>query len=143
MCSLLCDDITESHIFYTYYPHNNRHDGDKLSQVVGFKWDSVVNNGSAPSNFVVLSQSLVTPTPADMDVDLTAGTNTQVSNAFRYTAISRANVFSTGFARVGVGVDSDRLSPSKEDTRVKQITVNLLASMGDLPLNPIWDIQPP
>ncbi len=129
-------DFVVSNSSDPYYANTGLKDGDKLSQLVGFEWDSLVNNGAAPSNLVVLSQSAVTPTPADIDADLPSGTNTNISNAVHYTAKSGAKVFSTGSIQWVWGVDSDRVSPSKEDTRVKQITVNVLSSFGAKPLTP-------
>ena len=83
---------------------------------------------------MILSQSPIDP--SGIDPELPPGTNTQVSNAVRYTAASGAKVFSTGSIQFMWGVDSDRINPSKEDPRVKQITVNVLASMGAKPLTP-------
>ena len=117
-----------------YYAHTGLNNGDSLSQLVGFEWDAVINNGSSPNGLVTLSQSSVNPT--SIDSDLPPGTNTQRSNAVRYTAASGAKVFSTGSIQWMWGLDSDRVNPSKEDNRVKQMTVNVLADMGAKPQLP-------
>lgn len=116
------------------YANTNLSNGDSLYALVGFEWDAVINNGSTPNGLVVLSQSPVSPTT--IDGDLPAGTNTQISHAVRYTAASGAKVFSTGSNQWMWGLDSDGVNPQREDTRVKQITVNVLADMGAKPLTP-------
>jgi hypothetical protein len=118
----------------SYYDNTGLKIGDKLSQLVGFEWDSIVNNGATPSELVILSESPVIPTVTDDD--LPPGTNTQVSHAVRYTAPSGAKVFSTGSIHWIWGLDSDGIVPSKEDTRAKQIVINVLADMGAKPLTP-------
>jgi Domain of unknown function (DUF4082) len=117
-----------------YYANTNLSDNDKLTQLIGFEWDAIVDNGSTPSGLVILAQSPVSP--STIDGDLPAGTNTQVAHAVRYTAASGAKVFSTGSNQWMWGLDSDRITPSKEDIRVKQIAVNVLADMGAKPLTP-------
>jgi 5-hydroxyisourate hydrolase-like protein (transthyretin family) len=117
-----------------YYAHTNLKDGDSLSQLVGFEWDAVVNNGFSPKGLVVLSSSPVEP--KSNDSDLSPGTNTQVSNAVRYTASSGAKVFATGSIHWMWGLDSDRVKPFKEDIRAQQMAINILADMGAKPLIP-------
>lgn len=117
-----------------YYANTNLQNGNTLSQLVGFEVDAVVNNGFSPSGLVILAQSQVNLT--NIDQDLPPGTNTQVSHAVRYTAASGAKVFSTGSIQWMWGLDSDRVQVPREDIRVKQIAVNILADMGARPLTP-------
>ncbi|MGI2901895.1 N,N-dimethylformamidase beta subunit family domain-containing protein [Tolypothrix sp. VBCCA 56010] len=117
-----------------YYANTNLTNGSKLTQLVAFEWDAVVNNGAAPSGLVILGQSTVSPT--NVDEDLPTGTNTQVSHAVRYTAASGAKVFSTGSNQWMWGLDSDRITPAREDNRAKQIAVNVFADMGAKPQTP-------
>ncbi len=117
-----------------YYANTNLTNGSTLTQLVGFEWDSIVNNGASPSGLVTLGQSTVSPT--NVDGDLPPGTNTQVSHAVRYTAASGAKVFSTGSNQWMWGLDSDRVTSPKEDNRAKQIAVNVLADMGAKPQTP-------
>ena len=128
-----------------YYANTGLHDGDKLSLLVVFEWDAVVNNGSSPSGLVVLSQSTVNPDPRDNDTDFPSGTqvNYTISNAVRYTASSGGKVFSTGSNQWVWGLDSDGVYPSREDSRAKQITVNVLADLGAKPLTPAANIVVP
>ncbi|PPS42787.1 N,N-dimethylformamidase beta subunit family domain-containing protein [Chroococcidiopsis sp. TS-821] len=117
-----------------YYANTGLQNGDRLTGLVGFEWDAIANNGATPNGLVILGQSQVNP--ANIDEDLPQGTNTQVSHAVRYTAASGAKVFSTGSNQWMWGLDSDRINPSKEDLRVKQIAVNIFADMGAKPLTP-------
>lgn len=124
-----------------YYANTNLSNGNKLSLLVGFEWDAVVNNSSAPNNLVSIGQSAVTATSIDYDVP--AGTNYQISNAVYYTAPSGAKVFSTGSIQWAWGLNSDGVSTPREDTRAKQITVNVLASMNARPQAPDANIIVP
>jgi hypothetical protein len=117
-----------------YYAHTNLQNGDKLSLLVGFEWDAVINNGASPNGLVTLSQSTVNP--QNIDTDLPAGTNYNISNAVRYTAPSGAKVFSTGSIQWMWGLDSDSIATPREDLRAKQIAVNVLADMGAIPQSP-------
>jgi hypothetical protein len=117
-----------------YYAHTNLKNGDSLSQLVGFEWDAVVNNNFSPKGLVILSSSPVNPNSNDLD--LAPGTNTQVSNAVRYTASSGASVFASGSIQWMWGLDSDRIKPFKEDIRAQQMAINILADMGAKPLIP-------
>lgn len=124
-----------------YYANTNLHDGDALSILVGFEWDAIVNNGFTPSGLVVLSQSPVNP--SNLDTDLPSATNTQISNAVRYTAASGAKVFSTGSIQWMWGLDSDSVNPPRQDVRAQQFAVNVLADLGAKPLTPASNIVVP
>lgn len=134
-------DFVVSNSSDPYYANTNLNNGDQLAGLVGFEWDAVINNGSSPSNLVILAQSPVSP--AGVDEDLPSGTNTQVSNAVRYTAASGAKVFATGSIHWVIGLDSEGVSPNVEDLRVKQIAVNVLADMGARPQSPDVNIVVP
>ncbi|MBD2606891.1 DUF4082 domain-containing protein [Scytonema hofmannii FACHB-248] len=117
----------------SYFANTNLTNGSKLTQLIGFEWDSIVNNGASPNGLVILAQSPVSPTT--LDEDLPPGTNTQVSHAVRYT-VGNAKVFSTGSNQWMWGLDSDRVTTPKEDNRAKQIAVNVFADMGAKPQTP-------
>ena len=117
-----------------YYANTGLTNGSKLTSLVGFEWDANVNNGAAPSNLVILSQSTVVPSNTDPDVP--PGTNYSVSNAVRYTANSGAKVFSTGSNQWMFGLDNGGNSTNLTDPRAKQIAVNVFADMGALPQTP-------
>lgn len=127
-------DFVVTNSTHPYYANTNLSNGDKLIALIGFEWDAVVNNGSTPGNLVVLAESPVSPERTD--ADLPPGTNTQISNATRYTAASGAKVFATGTIQWMFGLDTEGSSTNLEDPRVKQITVNVLADMGARPLAP-------
>lgn len=127
-------DFVVSNSSHPYYANTNLQNGNSLAQLIGFEWDAIINNGFSPSGLTALSQSSVNPT--GLDEDLPAGTNTQVSHAVTYTAASGAKIFSTGSNQWMWGLDSDRVTPSKEDIRVKQITVNVFADMDAKPQTP-------
>jgi hypothetical protein len=117
-----------------YYANTGLRNGDTFSGLVGYEWDAIVNNGFTPPGLVTLSQSPVSPVGSPPP--LPAGTDTSISNAVRYTASSGAKVFSTGSIQWAWGLDSFGLSNSRVDSRVQQITVNVLSDMGAKPQTP-------
>jgi hypothetical protein len=117
-----------------YYANTNLNNGDKLTGLVGYEWDAVVNNGFTPAGLVILSQSPVSPT--EIGPYLPLGTNTTISNAVRYTARSGAKVFSTGSLHWIWGLDSSGVPTPRVDQRVKQIAVNVFKDMGIKPRTP-------
>jgi hypothetical protein len=70
------------------------------------------------------------------EVTLPPNQNYFLSQSGRYTAGSGAKVFASGTIQWAWGLDSDDVNPAREDIRVKQITVNILADMGARPLVP-------
>ncbi|MBE9189319.1 DUF4082 domain-containing protein [Gloeocapsopsis crepidinum LEGE 06123] len=126
-----------------YYANTGLQNGDQLSLLVGYEWDFIVNNGSTPPGLVTLSQSTVQPANLLPDFDEPPGERALPSNqdftkahSVRYTASSGAKVFASGTIQWAWGLDSDGVSPAREDVRVKQITVNILADMGAKPQFP-------
>ncbi|MEM7555306.1 MAG: N,N-dimethylformamidase beta subunit family domain-containing protein [Cyanobacteria bacterium P01_A01_bin.84] len=117
-----------------YYANTGLNNGDYLTQLVGFEWDAKINNGDAPGGLVTLSESPVIPKNTDKDVP--AGTNTQISHAVRYSAPSGGKVFATGSIQWMWGLDSFDVPTPREDIRVQQIAVNILADMGAKPVTP-------
>ena len=129
-------DYVVSNASDPYYANTGLQNGDRLSKLVGYEWDSLLNNGLAPAGLVALSQS---PVPSSGLAGLgliPSGTNDTLSNAVRYTASSGAKVFSTGSVQWVWGLDSDGVTNPREDNRVKQIAVNVLADMGAKPQTP-------
>lgn len=124
-----------------YYANTNFQNGDAMTLLVGYEWDAVVDNGFTPTGLVVLSQSSVSPTT--LDTDLPPGTNTNISNAVRYTAPSGAKVFATGSIQWMWGLDSDGVQTPRTDIRAKQMAVNILADMGAKPQTPDANIIVP
>ncbi|MEH1863691.1 MAG: N,N-dimethylformamidase beta subunit family domain-containing protein [Nostoc sp.] len=126
-----------------YYANTGLQNGDQLALLVGYEWDFIVNNGSSPSGLVTLSQSPVQPASVLPNFDeppgeeaLPANQDFTKSHSTRYTASSGAKVFASGTIQWAWGLDSDGVSPAREDIRVKQITVNILSDMGAKPQAP-------
>ncbi|MBW4636966.1 MAG: DUF4082 domain-containing protein [Gloeocapsa sp. UFS-A4-WI-NPMV-4B04] len=126
-----------------YYANTGLQNGDQLSLLVGYEWDFVVNNGSQPPGLVILSQSTVQPASLLPNFDEPSGEQALPPNqdftkahSARYTASSGAKVFASGTNQWAWGLDSNDVSPEREDIRVKQITVNILADMGAKPQAP-------
>ncbi|MEH2263611.1 N,N-dimethylformamidase beta subunit family domain-containing protein [Nostoc sp.] len=127
----------------SYYANTGLQDGDQLALLVGYEWDFIVNNGSTPPGLVMLSQSPVQPSSLLPNFDEPSGEQAlppnqdfTKSHSARYTASSGAKVFASGSIQWAWGLDSDGVSPAREDIRVKQITVNILADMGASPITP-------
>lgn len=126
-----------------YYANTGLQNGDHLNLLVGYEWDFIVNNGSTPPGLVILSQSTVVPSNLLPNFDepsgeqsLPANQDFTKSHSARYTASSGAKVFASGTIQWAWGLDSDGVSPAREDIRAKQITVNVLADMGARPQTP-------
>jgi 5-hydroxyisourate hydrolase-like protein (transthyretin family) len=117
-----------------YFNNTGLANNDALSGLVGYEWDAVVDNGFTPPGLVILSTSPVAP--SSIAPGLPPGTDTTVSHSVRYTAPSGAKVFSTGSIQWVWGLDSDWVSPVREDSRLKQFTVNLFADFSVLPTTP-------
>ncbi|WP_013334325.1 N,N-dimethylformamidase beta subunit family domain-containing protein [Gloeothece verrucosa] len=133
-----------------YYANTGLSNGDQLTLLVGYEWDFVVNNGSSPPGLVILSQSNVVPSNLLPTYDeppgeqaLPANQNFNLANSVRYTASSGAKVFASGTIQWAWGLDSDDVNPVREDVRIKQMTVNILADMGVRPLAPAPNIIVP
>jgi hypothetical protein len=125
-----------------YYANTGLQNGDQINLLVGYEWDFIVNNGSSPAGLVTLSESTVQPAALLPTFDEPPGEQTLPANqdftkahSVRYTA-GGAKVFASGTNQWSWGLDSDDVSPAREDNRVKQITVNILADMGARPQTP-------
>ena len=119
-----------------YYANTGLKDGDTLSQLVGFEWEAI-NTNASPSGLVILGQSTQSQSLDQAELDgFPSGTNAAISHAVRYTAPSGAKVFSTGSIQFMWGLDSAGVTGPREDTRAKQMVVNILADMGARPLTP-------
>jgi hypothetical protein len=130
-----------------YYANTNLKQGDSIALVVGPEWDAVINNGSTPPGLIILSESPVVPDGISNEFEPPAGlppdTNYNIANSVRYTTSSGAKVFAIGSITWAWGLDSDGVNPAREDTRAKQITVNVLADMGARPQTPNANIVVP
>ena len=127
-------DYVVSNAADPYYLNTGLTNNTALSQLVGYEWDAVVNNGFTPPGLVVLSSSTVDPT--SIAPGLPTGTSTTTSNAARYTASGGAKVFATGSIQFAWGLNSDGISPPRDDPRIKQFAINVLKDLGATPLTP-------
>ncbi len=125
-------DYVVSNAADPYYANTGLRNGDKLTGLVGYEWDGLLNNGLAPTGLVVLSQS---PVPTN-NTPVPSGTNTAISNSVRYTAASGAKVFSTGSIQWVWGLDSARVINPRVDSRAQQIAVNVFSDLGAKPQTP-------
>lgn len=100
------------------------------SQLVGWEWDAVVDNGHTPPGLVILAES---PVNGELLVD--AGSQYDIGEArahtTRYVAESGAIVFASGTNLWAWG-----LSQVEPNPIIQQITANLLADMGAQPATP-------
>jgi hypothetical protein len=117
-----------------YYANTGLANGTHLSQLVGYEWDAVVNNGATPTGLVILSTATTNAT--DIAPSLPPGTNSNTSNAARYTAASGAKVFATGSIQWVWALDSFGVIPARVDPHAQQMAVNILSDMGAKPLTP-------
>jgi hypothetical protein len=129
-------DYVVSNASDPYYAHTGLQNGDRLTGLVGYEYDGLLNNGLTPSGLVVLSQSPVPSSGLGAFGLLPVGTNDTISNAVRYTAASGAKVFSTGSVQWVWGLDSDGVTDPRVDLRAQQIAVNVFADMGVKPKTP-------
>jgi hypothetical protein len=98
-------DYVVSNASDPYYASTGLKNGDRLTGLVGYEWDGLLNNGSTPEGLVVLSSSPVRA--QGLLPQLPPGTNPEISNAVRYTAKSGAKVFATGSIQWVWGLDSN------------------------------------
>jgi hypothetical protein len=116
-----------------YFANTTLENGSTLSQLVGYEWDAVVDNGFTPPGLVILGASPVTPASIAAGMPRTA---TQVVHTTRYSHGSGAQVFATGNMHWIWGLDSTLVRLPRVDARAQQFTVNVLASMGARPSTP-------
>ncbi|CAN1209224.1 N,N-dimethylformamidase beta subunit-like C-terminal domain-containing protein [Tumidithrix helvetica PCC 7403] len=130
-------DYVVSNASDPYYANTGLKNGDKLTGLVGYEWDGLLNNGSTPTELVVLSRSPVQFLGEQPQVP--PGTNTAISNAVRYTAVSGAKVFSTGSIQWVWGLDNDWVTTPRVEnsSRLRKIK-NWLRTMKKL-LKPSLD----
>jgi hypothetical protein len=129
-------DFVVSNASHPYYAHTGLKNGDQLKGLVGYEWDSLLNNGATPAGVVVLSESPVPPQGLKDLGLLPSGTNDAISHSVCYVASSGAKVFSTGSVQWVWGLDSDRVPNPRVDSRAQQIAVNIFSDMGALPSTP-------
>jgi hypothetical protein len=123
-----------------YFASTGLERGSTLSELVGYEWDGVVDNGFSPPGLVILGASPVTPAVVATGIPRTA---TQMSHATRYTSSSGGQVFATGSIHWMWSLDSTLVDPPRVDARAQQFAVNVLGNMGARPATPSSGIVVP
>lgn len=101
-------------------------------RLVGWEWDAVTDNGHTPENLVILAASPVYGVMRDNPADYHyTPIKEGLAHATRYVASSGAIVFAAGTNLWAWG-----LAQIEPDSRLQQITCNLLADMGVSPVTP-------
>ncbi|MEO8608263.1 MAG: fibronectin type III domain-containing protein [Chloroflexota bacterium] len=106
-------------------------------QIVGWEWDSVVDNGHTPDGLTILAD---TPVYGELLNDAGNHVNSSlkpaVVNTTRYIAPSGAIVFATGTIQWSWGLGANGLDAVDPDSYISQITYNVLADMDAQPATP-------
>jgi hypothetical protein len=124
----------------SYFANTGLTNGAALSQLVGYEWDGIVNNGFSPPGLVILGASPVTPATVATGIPKTT---TQISHSTRYIHASGARVFAIGSIHWMWALDSTQISPPRVDARAQQFAVNVLADMDARPATPSAGIVVP
>ena len=102
--------------------------------LLGYEWDSDLDNGSRPAGLIDLSSTTVNVNSLLLDLGNTVGSGTATHNLTLYRAPSGALVFGAGTVYWSWGLDShhdNEATPT--DPNVQQAMVNLFADMGVQP----------
>jgi hypothetical protein len=106
------------------------------TSLVGWEWDARVNNGQEPPGVHTLATSPVTGellqnNGANYNPSGSAGVNIT-----KYIAASGATVFATGTNNWNRGLAPNAAGVGEPDSRIQQITTNVLSDMGAQPQTP-------
>lgn len=110
------------------------------TSLVGWEWDAPVNNGFEPSGVVRLSGSPVSGELIQNNGAFTTAGSTTVT-ATKYKAASGALVFATGTNHWNRGLAPNAYGTADLDTRIQQVSVNVLEDMGVVPSTPAPTIK--
>jgi hypothetical protein len=102
--------------------------------VLGYEWDSDLDNGARPPGLIRLSQTTISSGGALQDYGSTYGSGTVTHYLTLYKHASGARVFGAGTIQWSWGLDANHdHAGTATDTRMQQATVNLFADMGVQP----------
>ncbi|HTJ56868.1 MAG TPA: DUF4082 domain-containing protein [Devosiaceae bacterium] len=102
--------------------------------LLGYEWDSDLDNGSRPAGLVPLSDTTVNVNTLLLDYGSTTGPGTSTHSLTLYRAPSGALVFGAGTVYWSWGLDNHHDNESTPtDPNVQQAMVNLFADMGVQP----------
>ncbi len=114
---------------------------DVGDQIIGWEWDSTVDNGLVPQDLQVITD---TPVYGFMLKDAGRYTNGNVdvgnATATRYIAPSGAIVFASGSIQWSWGLGAHGLEVVPPDPYISQMTYNVFADMGAQPTTPSANI---
>ncbi|MDX6475769.1 MAG: hypothetical protein QOH95_1280 [Gaiellaceae bacterium] len=136
---LVVSAVEGSDRVYRYTPLASQPAGTSTrlgSALVGWEWDARVDNGAEPAGVKTLATSPVT---GELVQNNGANYNPSGStgvNVVKYVAASGALVFSTGTNHWNRGLAPNAGGVGEPDSRIQQITTNVLADMGATPETP-------
>ena len=136
---LVVSAVEGSDRIYRYTPLATQPAGGSMrvgSSIVGWEWDARVANGQEPAGVKTLATSPVT---GELVQNNGANYNPSGSigvNVVKYTAASGALVFSTGTNNWNRGLGLSAFGVGEPDSKIQQITTNVLADMGATPQTP-------
>src|SRR3954454_10948340 len=136
---LVVSALAGSDRVYRYTPLASQPAGSSTtigSNLVGWEWDARVDNGQEPPGVKTLATSAVT---GELVQNNGANYNPSGStgvNIVKYTAASGALVFSTGTNHWNRGLAPNAVGVGEPDSRIQQVTTNVLADMGATPQTP-------
>jgi hypothetical protein len=106
------------------------------SNLVGWEWDGRVNNGAEPAGVKTLATSHVTGELLVDDGKTYNPSGPASATVTKYVAPSGALVFDTGTNHWNRGLAPNAVGVGEPDSRIQQITTNVLADMGATPATP-------
>ncbi len=111
--------------------------------VLGYEWDSDVDNGARPAGLFDLSSTTLPESQTLVDYGVNWASGTATHSMTEYRASSGALVFSAGTIDWSWGLDAthDGAGPPAS-LDMQQATVNLLADMGAQPGTELLTLQP-
>ncbi len=105
-----------------------------VKNLLGYEWDSDVENGFRPAGLINMSLSTVAVDTYLRDYGTTVGSATATHSLTMYRAESGALVFGAGTVFWSWGLDSNHEGPATAtDPNVRQAMVNMFADMGIQP----------
>jgi hypothetical protein len=108
--------------------------GALVGNLLGYEWDSDVDNGFRPAGLINLSLTTVEVDTFLMDFGSTVGPGEATHSLTMYRAESGAIVFGAGTVYWSWGLDDNHDNePTPTDPNVQQAMVNLFADMGIQP----------
>ncbi|MGC4024892.1 MAG: DUF4082 domain-containing protein [Mesorhizobium sp.] len=106
-----------------------------VQNLLGYEWDSDVENGYRPAGMINMSLSTVSVNSYLRDYGTQIGTNTVQHSLTMYRAESGALVFGAGTVFWSWGLNDDHAGvPTPTDPNVQQAMVNMFADMGIQPM---------